>query len=87
MESATKQNITAEFGKNEQDTGSTEVQVALLSKRIEELTEHLKTHKKDNSSRRGLLNMVSQRRRLLDYLASKDVERYQSLIARLGLRR
>ncbi len=69
------------------DTGSPEVQVAILSERIANLTEHFKTHKKDNHSRRGLLKMVSQRRRLLDYLKKKDESRYQALIEKLGLRR
>lgn len=69
------------------DTGSPEVQVAILSERITNLTEHFKTHKKDNHSRQGLLKMVSQRRRLLDYLKSRDVPRYQALIEKLGLRR
>jgi small subunit ribosomal protein S15 len=69
------------------DTGSPEVQVAILSARILTLTEHFKTHKKDNHSRRGLLKMVSQRRRLLDYLKDRDVPRYQALIEKLGLRR
>ena len=72
---------------HEQDTGSPEVQVAILTRRINDLTEHLKTHKKDNHSRRGLLKMVGQRRRLLDYLAKKDIERYRALIAKLGLRK
>jgi small subunit ribosomal protein S15 len=72
---------------NATDTGSPEVQVAILSERIANLTEHFKTHKKDNHSRRGLLKMVSQRRRLLDYVKSRDVIRYQKLIERLGLRR
>ena len=69
------------------DTGSPEVQVAILSERINNLTEHFKTHAKDNHSRRGLLKMVSERRSLLDYVKSKDVKRYEALIARLGLRR
>jgi len=69
------------------DTGSPEVQVAILSERIKNLTEHFQTHAKDNHSRRGLLKMVSQRRRLLDYVKGRDVERYKSLIERLGLRR
>ncbi|MDG1691569.1 MAG: 30S ribosomal protein S15 [Alphaproteobacteria bacterium] len=69
------------------DTGSPEVQVAILSERITNLTEHFQTHAKDNHSRRGLLKMVSQRRRLLDYVKGRDVERYKSLIERLGLRR
>jgi small subunit ribosomal protein S15 len=75
------------FGLAENDTGSPEVQVALLSDRIDHLTEHLKVHKKDHHSRRGLLMMVGKRRRLLDYLRDQDVERYRSLIAKLGLRR
>lgn len=73
--------------KTKGDTGSPEVQVAILSERISNLTEHFKTHKKDNHSRQGLLKMVSQRRRLLDYLKSRDVQRYQALIEKLGLRR
>ena len=82
-----KQEIVARFGKDENDTGSTQVQVALLTRRINDLTEHFRTHKKDNHSRRGLLKMVSQRRSLLDYLKSRDIEGYHELIARLGLRR
>jgi small subunit ribosomal protein S15 len=73
--------------RTEADTGSAEVQVAILSERIANLTEHFKTHKKDNHSRRGLLKMVSQRRRLLDHLKSSDAGRYQAIIATLGLRR
>jgi small subunit ribosomal protein S15 len=73
--------------KGKTDTGSPEVQVAILSERIANLTEHFKTHKKDNHSRQGLLKMVSQRRRLLDYLKSRDQARYQALIEKLGLRR
>ncbi len=73
--------------KAKNDTGSPEVQVAILSERISNLTEHFKTHKKDNHSRQGLLKMVSQRRRLLDYVKSRDVPRYQALIEKLGLRR
>ncbi|MBY0563567.1 MAG: 30S ribosomal protein S15 [Hyphomonadaceae bacterium] len=73
--------------KSKSDTGSPEVQVAILSERITNLTEHFKTHKKDNHSRQGLLKMVSQRRRLLDYLKAKDSARYQALIEKLGLRR
>lgn len=73
--------------KSKNDTGSPEVQVAILSERISNLTEHFKTHKKDNHSRQGLLKMVSQRRRLLDYLKKKDAARYQALIEKLGLRR
>jgi small subunit ribosomal protein S15 len=82
-----KQTIISEYARVEGDTGSPEVQVALLSRRIAELTEHLKTHPKDHHSRRGLLRMVGRRRRLLGYLQREDVERYRSLIARLGLRR
>ncbi len=75
------------YGANEKDTGSTEVQVALLTERINGLSEHFKVHKKDHHSRRGLLQMVSQRRRLLTYLRRDDPERYRTLIGRLGLRR
>ena len=82
-----KQQIIKEFATTEGDTGSPEVQVAILSERIANLTEHFKTHKKDNHSRRGLLKMVSRRRRLLDYVKAKDPKRYQDLIQRLGLRR
>lgn len=82
-----KQEIIARFGENDKDTGNTRVQVALLSARISDLTEHLRTHKKDHASRRGLLMLVGQRRRLLDYLAQKDLEGYRALIADLGLRR
>jgi small subunit ribosomal protein S15 len=81
------QTIIAEHGKHATDTGSPEVQVALLTERINHLTEHLKVHKKDHHSRRGLLMLVGKRRRLLDYLRSQDVERYRGLIATLGLRR
>ena len=79
--------IVKEFGSNQSDTGKTEVQVALLTERINYLTEHFKLHKKDHHSRRGLLKLVGQRRRLLNYLAAKDVERYRALIKKLGLRR
>ena len=72
---------------HETDTGSPEVQIAILTARIRELTEHLKIHKKDNHSRRGLLKMVGKRRRLLDYLAKKDIERYRAVIAKLGIRK
>lgn len=82
-----KQRIVEEFGTHEGDTGSPEVQIALLTKRIEELTEHLKVHRKDHHSRRGLLMMVGKRRRLLNYLKEKNYERYKALIERLGLRR
>ena len=79
--------IIAEDQTKEGDTGSPEVQVAILTYRINDLNEHLKTHKKDHHSRRGLLKMVGQRRNLLNYLKAKDIERYRSLIARLGLRK
>ena len=82
-----KERIVSDFRTHEADTGSPQVQIALLSQRINELTEHFKTHKKDNHSRRGLLKMVSQRRSLLDYLKRKDIEQYHQLIGRLGLRR
>ena len=82
-----KNALITEFAQKEKDTGSPEVQVAILSERISNLTEHFKTHKKDNHSRRGLLKLVSQRRSLLDYLRGKDEGRYKALIARLGLRR
>jgi len=82
-----KQELIAEFATNKSDTGSPEVQVAILSERIKNLTEHLKIHKKDFHSRRGLLMMVGQRRRLLDYLNNKSAERYEEMIKRLGLRR
>ncbi|MDQ3619819.1 MAG: 30S ribosomal protein S15 [Actinomycetota bacterium] len=82
-----KQNIMADNARSDGDTGSPEVQVAVLTKRISDLTEHLKTHSKDHHSRRGLLVMVGRRRRLLDYLRREDVERYRTLIAKLGLRR
>ena len=82
-----KQAIMAEYATHEGDTGSPEVQVAVLTKRINDLTEHLKTHKKDHRSRRGLLMMVGHRRNLLAYLQKTDIERYRSLIARLGIRK
>jgi len=82
-----KEELIKEFATKEGDTGSPEVQVAILSERISNLTEHFKDHKKDNHSRRGLLKMVSLRRRLLDYTRNKDEARYKSLIERLGLRR
>ena len=82
-----KSALISDFSRGETDTGSPEVQVAILSKRIEELTEHLKSHARDHHSRRGLLQMVGRRRRLLDYLRREAVERYLALIARLGLRR
>ena len=82
-----KAKVIKEYGTKEGDTGSPEVQVAILSSRIATLTEHFKTHKKDNHSRRGLLKLVAQRRKLLDYVRGKDEARYQDLIKRLGLRR
>lgn len=82
-----KDALIKEYATNDGDTGSPEVQVAILTERITNLTEHFRTHKKDNHSRRGLLKMVSQRRRLLDYLIAKDKSRYGELIKRLGLRR
>ena len=82
-----KKEVITQYAKGERDTGSPEVQVAVLSERITNLTEHFKTHAKDNHSRRGLIKMVSQRRRLLDYVKSKDQSRYEALIQRLGLRR
>ncbi len=81
------QSVVDEYGTHATDTGSTEVQVALLTERINHLTEHLKVHKKDHHSRRGLLMMVGKRRRLLRYLQEQDVERYRALIAKTGLRR
>ena len=82
-----KSALIREHARSKDDTGSPEVQVAILSERINNLTEHFKSHKKDNHSRRGLLQMVSQRRRLLDYLKSRDEARYQALIEKLGLRK
>jgi len=82
-----KSALISDYRRGEADTGSPEVQVAVLSRRIEDLTEHLKAHKKDHHSRRGLLQMVGKRRRLLDYLRREDVERYRTLISRLRLRR
>ena len=82
-----KNRVMKEFATKDGDTGSPEVQVAILTSRIRTLTEHFKTHKKDNHSRRGLLKMVSQRRRLLDYLKKKDEARYKAIIEKLGLRR
>ncbi len=79
--------LVNEYGKSEKDTGSPEVQIAILTNRINELNEHLKEHPKDNHSRRGLLKMVGKRRRLLAYVRKKDIERYRSLIERLGLRK
>ena len=87
LDSEKRQEIIAQYKLHEKDTGSPEVQIALLSARIEYLTEHFKIHKKDHHSRRGLLKLVGQRRRLLDYVKKKDVERYQAVISRLGLRK
>ena len=87
MTQAEKTALMAEYATHEGDTGSPEVQVALLTKRINDLTGHLKIHKKDHHSRRGLLMMVGHRRNLLTYLSNKDIERYRSLIARLGIRK
>jgi small subunit ribosomal protein S15 len=87
LEAAVKQKIISEYATVEGDTGSPEVQVAMLSRRISDLTEHLRTHKHDHHSRRGLLLLVGRRRRLLNYLAKTDINRYRALIERLGLRR
>lgn len=83
----TKSKVVEEYKRTENDTGSPEVQVALLTSRIQHLTDHFKTHKNDHHSRRGLLRLVNQRRSLLDYLKKKDIQRYRDLIERLGLRR
>ena len=82
-----KNAIIKEYAQHEGDTGSPEVQIALLTKRINDLTEHLKTHKKDHHSRRGLLKMVGQRRNLLNYLTKVDIERYRAIIAKVGIRK
>ena len=87
LDRESKEKIVGDYRTHEGDTGSPQVQVALLTARINQLTEHFKTHKKDNHSRRGLLKMVSQRRSLLDYLKRSDIEQYHGLISRLGLRR
>jgi small subunit ribosomal protein S15 len=87
LDTATKNKIIAEYATTEGDTGSPEVQVALLTRRINDLTEHLKEHKHDHHSRRGLLLLVGRRRQLLKYLSNKDINRYRQLIERLGLRR
>jgi small subunit ribosomal protein S15 len=87
LDSEKRKDVINNFRLHEVDTGSPEVQIALLSARIEYLTEHFKAHKKDHHSRRGLLKLVGKRRRLLDYLRKKDVERYRSVIQRLGLRK
>lgn len=82
-----KQELVSRFGRGEGDTGSSEVQIALLTERINYLTEHFKLHKKDHHSRRGLLKMVGKRRRLLDYLKGKDIQRYRVIIGELGIRK
>ena len=87
IDTATKKTIMAEHARSDGDTGSPEVQVAMLTHRINHLTEHLKEHKHDHHSRRGLLLLVGQRRRLLNYLEKTDIERYRSIVSRLGLRR
>ena len=87
MKKDLKQEIIAKYKRDENDTGSPEVQIALLTERINELTEHLKVHKKDNHSRRGLLKMVGKRRNLLNYLDKKDINRYTDIVEKLGLRK
>lgn len=87
LDSATKKQIISEYGSSPEDTGSPEVQIAMLTRRISDLTEHLKGHKHDHLSRRGLLILVGQRRRLLQYLQRTDIMRYRSIIERLGIRR
>ena len=87
MDKIRKQEIIAKHARHEGDTGSPEVQIALLTERINSLTDHLRTHKKDHHSRRGLLMMVGQRRGLLNYLAKKDVQRYRDIVEKLGLRK
>ncbi|WP_028973531.1 30S ribosomal protein S15 [Spirochaeta cellobiosiphila] len=87
LDKSKKETIVSNFGRSAQDTGSSEVQIALLTKRIQELTEHFKTHKKDHSSRRGLLKLVGRRRRLLRYLKNTNIDKYRSLIKELGLRK
>lgn len=87
LDADTREQITREYRVHDRDTGSAELQVAILTERIRQVTDHLRTHKKDFHSRRGLVTMVSKRRRLLNYLSNEDVNRYQSLIRRLGLRR
>ena len=87
MTKETKQEIIKNFGRDEKDTGSSEVQIALLTERINELTEHLKVHKKDNHSRRGLLQMVGKRRNLLNYLSKNDLPKYREIVEKLNLRK
>jgi small subunit ribosomal protein S15 len=86
LDQAAKKQIVAEYGASETDTGSSEVQVAILSKRVAELTEHLKVHPHDHHTRRGLLRLNGRRKRLLEYIAKNDIERYRALIAKLGIR-
>ena len=87
LHSSVKSDLVGKFGRHEGDTGSPEVQIALLTERINHLTEHFKIHKKDHHSRRGLLKMVGQRRRMLDYLKHKDIQRYRDVIKTLGIRK
>ena len=87
MDAIRKQELIKQYGRHEGDTGSPEVQIALLTERINSLTGHLKVHKKDHHSRRGLLKMVGKRRNLLNYLAKKDVQRYRDIVSKLGLRK
>lgn len=87
LQTEQKKDIVEQYGKHANDTGSPEVQIALLSSRISYLTEHFQTHKKDHHSRRGLLKLVGQRRRLLDYLRKKDIDRYRDIIQKLGIRK
>ncbi len=87
LTSERKQELIAKFGRGENDTGATEVQIAMLTERINDLTEHLRTHKKDHHSRRGLLMLVGRRRRFLNYLQRKDLEGYRALVRELGLRK
>ena len=82
-----KKEIISKFGKNEKDSGTAEVQIAILTTRINKLTDHFTQHKKDHASRRGLMQMVGKRRRLLDYIAKKDIERYRTIIKELGIRK
>jgi len=82
-----KEQIVSDYKTHDSDTGSSQVQIALLTQRINELTEHFKIHKKDNNSRRGLLQMVSRRRKLLDYLKRRDIDKYHDIVKKLGLRR
>jgi small subunit ribosomal protein S15 len=87
LDSQVKSELVNKFGANSKDTGKTEVQIAIFTERIKELTDHVNKNKKDNHTRRGLINLVSKRRKLLDYLANNDIQRYRSIIADLGLRK